>query len=213
VLIDAIRSCSLPVEIEVDFVYSLANYNPPPEVAPLNSHVGAVLAAFAGWTSEPDRGAVAIVGLGYEEDKALGAVEHVQAAETWILIPTSPVAEYTPALRAANKTLLDVVPRDHQIQYSVSTPLDLFIMLESLVYRLSQSRNPILLPFGPKLFAVCALLVACIYQDTAVWRVSAEGFDTPMDRTSSPHIFGVKAIFPYIGPPEHSERSLASLPE
>jgi hypothetical protein len=86
-VLDNLRSPILSRAFSVDFFYTLAQYDPPPQEVALNSHVGPVTPAFAGWTNNPDRGLAAIVGLGYEEDKALGAVEHVQAVEIWTYAP------------------------------------------------------------------------------------------------------------------------------
>ena len=61
--------------VDISFLYALGKFSPPPSAQSLNAHVGPVLPAFAGWSMEPDTPPVAIIGLGYEEDRALGAVE------------------------------------------------------------------------------------------------------------------------------------------
>ena len=104
-LMEVLSSEALEGELCVDFVYALAAYNPPPHNTVANSHVGAVIPSFAGWWSEPDRAVSAVVGLGYEEDRALGAVEYLQAADVWLFIPVSEVNEYSPAVRYANEVL------------------------------------------------------------------------------------------------------------
>jgi hypothetical protein len=195
-VIDHLRSRMLSCAFSVDFYYTLAQYDPPPREVPLNSHVGPVTPAFAGWTNDPDRGVAAIVGLGYEEDKALGAVEHVQAVEIWTYIPSSPIGQYSTALAKANRTLLDAVSRDHQLTYAVSNPLYLYAELESLIYRLCQQRNVILFPFGPKIFALCSILASCAHPDAAVWRVSAEGLEDATDRLASDFVFGLAVLAP-----------------
>jgi len=192
-VIDHLRKHKL--DFAVDFVYTLALYDPPPAEVPLNSHVGPVIGEFAGWTTDPDLGIAVIVGLGYEQDKALGAVELVQAVEIWSYIPLSPIAEYTAALKAANQTLTDAVSKDHQLPYEVADPVGLYANLESLMYGLSQRRNVILFPFGPKLFALCSILVACSYPQAAVWRVSEGTLGQPTDRLASEFIFGLESFF------------------
>jgi hypothetical protein len=181
-LIDAFRSAQLIGTIRVDFVYCLAAYSPPPNLNFVNKHVGPMSPQFSGWWTEPDRPTAAIVGVGYEQDKALGAIEHVQPSEVWLFFPRSPVAEYTPALNYANRSLVENVKRERGkiLQYDVDEPYALFANLESLVAGLSSRANCILLPFGPKLFALSSLLVACVHRETAVWRVS--GAEQPTDR-------------------------------
>ena len=148
-LLVQLRECRR-AKLTISFVYSLAAFTPPPEIIQANSHVGPVTPEFAGWWEEPDRALVAVVGLGYEEDKALGAVEHLQAAEVWTFVPVSEVTAYSPALVRANRTLLEGVPPNHQLAYRVQDPLACFARLESLTFGLSQERNPVLLPFGPE---------------------------------------------------------------
>jgi hypothetical protein len=195
IIIEILRDEEYKHSFAVEFAYTLAKYNPPPKEVPLNTFVAPVTPSFAGWTIDPNRGVAAIVGLGYEEDKALGAVEHVQAVEIWAYAPLSEIAEYDSDVRDANKTLLDLVINDHQLRYAVADPLALYAGLESLVYRLAQQRNVVIFPFGPKLFALCALLAACSHPEVAVWRVSAEELEDAADRLPSKFIYGLKVIF------------------
>ncbi|MEQ1844989.1 MAG: hypothetical protein ABL983_05360 [Nitrospira sp.] len=195
VLVDTLRRLDWVERVHVDFLYSLAEYSPPPDEIGPNTHVGPVLPSFAGWTTEPDRPAVAIVGLGYEEGKALGAVEHIQAAEVWAFEPVSPITQYSGDLEKANRTLLESIPRARRMTYPVSQPIDCFVILESLTNRLCQSSSPVLFPFGPKIFTLCALLVACLHPGAAVWRVSSEVGGEAADRAPSPFIFGLSVEF------------------
>jgi hypothetical protein len=179
----------------VDFVYTLAAYDPPVTSLAPNSHVGPALRSnFTGGWDEPDRAVSAIVGLGYEPDKALGAVEYLEAADVWTFTPRSEVEEYTHALMVANESLLEDVPTGHQFTYLVHDPLDCFLTLEAIVSGVMQTRNAVLLPFGPKLFALCCLLVGCIHP-VAIWRVSAQGAEPPVNRRSSNRVYGLRAEF------------------
>ena len=196
-IVDVARQSGQKTDADVTYVYSLALFTPPPkiELSQLNSHVGPVLPSFAGWWEEPDRAPVAIVGLGYEEDKALGAVELLQPAEIWVFSPVSEINEYTPALQKANLTLLESVGPEYQMTYRVHEPYDSFVQLESLIYGLSRTRNCILLPFGPKIFTLCSLLVACAAGNVPVWRVSSEGREPAVNRLGSEYIYGISTAF------------------
>jgi hypothetical protein len=156
--------------------------------------VGPIAPEFSGWWSEPDLPTAAIVGVGYEQDKALGAIEHVQPSEVWLFFPRSPVAEYTSALEYANRSLIEKVKRERgkMLHYDVDAPYALFADLESLVAGLSSRANCILLPFGPKLFALSSLLVACVHREAAVWRVS--GAEQPTDRIGH-SVYGLSVAF------------------
>jgi hypothetical protein len=186
---------SLPSDIvmHIDFAYSLsAFFDPPSQVFP-NSHVGPVSNQFCGWWGEPERPSCAVVGLGYEQDRALGAVEHIEASETWAFLPDSEIPEYRKALQDANSTLLESLPPKRLVHYRVQRPFDTFVNLESLIYGLSRTKNPILLPMGPKIFALISLIVGILHPETAVWRVSASVQESPVDRKATGDICGLSA--------------------
>jgi len=192
-LLDLFRTLSCPVV--VDFVYCAAKFSPPPRSHPPNGHVGPVTRSFAGWT-EPDRSSVALVGLGYEQDKALGAVEHIQATDVWVFSPVSAESEYASVLKTANAILLSSVPRNRVVEYIVERPFDCFVVLESLAYRISQDRVPVFFPFGPKIFTLCSMLVACLHSEkVAVWRVSAGAEEEAVDRLPSESVCGLRVAF------------------
>ena len=195
IVVDTLRTLRPGIEVTADFLYAIAKFTPPPEPLFANVHVGAVLPSFAGWTVEPELPVSAIVGLGYEPDKALGAVEHLQASEIWTFEPVSSIPEYTDALRRANRTLLGFVPERCRLQYQVERPYTLFSSLQALASSCLRSSNPVILPFGPKLFTLASLLVACSYTDVAVWRVSAGIHEPPADRQADGLVTGLSIEF------------------
>lgn len=182
-------------EIIVDFVYSLATFTPPPKEQSPNTHVGPVTASFAGWWGEPERLLSAVVGIGYEQDKALGAVEYLQAQDIWLFQPESKEIQYTDALNLANEALLKTIDARHHFAYKVHDPMDCFSRLHSLVHGLAVKSNVVLLPFGPKIFVLCSLLVAAGQDQVAVWRVSAQTDEEPVNRVGSGHCYGIRARF------------------
>jgi hypothetical protein len=201
VLVDEIRRVDHP--ILVDFVYSVAEFTEPSPMNLGNTHVGPVTSNYAGWASEPNRPSVAIVGLGYEQDKALGAVEHTQATDVWVFEPKSSVERYSTAMEEANRILLESIPEARRIEYVVERPFDCFVMLESLISRISLTASPVLFPFGPKIFHLSALLVSCLHpRRVAVWRVSTGGDETPVDRLSASPGCGLRVAF---SPPSKAE--------
>jgi hypothetical protein len=195
VVLSYLARLPLAVPLRVDFLYTLAKFSAPSQIVQANSHVGPVLPEFAGWWTEPEKPPIAILGLGYEENKALGAVEHIQASQRWTFTPVSPEADYTPVLEQANRTLLLDVAPERQLSYWVDRPFDLFVRLESLVYGLQQLGNPVILPFGPKIFALTAMLVKLLHSRVAVWRVSAQGAEPAINRKSSGNVYGLTALF------------------
>jgi len=182
-------------DIDATFVYSPALFTPPHKEAPPNSYVGPVLPEFAGWWPDPSYSTAAIVGLGYEEDKALGATEYLQASEVWTFSPISAVPAFFDAVVRANDTLLANVPEEQQSSYQLSDPVALTATIESLATGVCLRANPVILPFGPKLFALCALIVAARHRDVSVWRVSAGRAEPPVDRKPHGPIYAMTVQF------------------
>jgi hypothetical protein len=155
----------------------------------------AQLVEFAGWSCDPALPPAAVIGLGYEENKALGAVDHLQVSRIIALLPHSPIPEYSEALGKANRVLLESLPEEARTEYEVMEPCGTFQLVENVVAGLEASFNPVILPFGPKIFFVISLLVACYHPATSVWRVSAQDFEEPVDRAPSQHTVAIRAIF------------------
>jgi len=190
-IINAIRNINSPYPVETVFWYSLAEFSAPPTTFAPNSHLGPVHPSFSGWFLRPELPPVAIVGLGYEQDKALGAVEHIEAISAWAFIPRSPISQYLKHLYKANETLLESIPPERQIEYDIGFPRVCTAMLQSLAAGLANDNNVVLLPFGPKLFALCCLLVASSDDRLAVWRVSSLENEDETNRVGSSNIFGL----------------------
>lgn len=201
IVISELSQFSSELAVTVDFVYSLAEYSPPPRTVGKNIHVGPVIPEFSGWWTEPDRPLTAIVGLGYEENKALGALEHIQATDIWVFVPRSAIAQYTQALTAANADLLRATPPSRILTYDVGDPMTSLAQLESLSAGVIARKNLILLPFGPKIFVLVSLLTARIHHpEIAVWRVS--GSEEVVDRKPSKYVMGLRVVF---SPPDLSD--------
>jgi len=192
--IEVLNSATLKKPVLVDFAYSLAQYSAPPQFKAKNTHVGPVTPAYSGWWTEPDKPLTAIIGLGYEENKALGALEHIQAADAWIFVPQSSIAAYSQTLQRANKDLLEMVNGAQVLNYPVEDPFLTLSRMESLCAALLSQKNIAILPFGPKIFALVALLIARLhFPQIAVWRVS--GSEEIVDRLPSEEFIGLRAIF------------------
>ena len=134
---------------------------------------GAVRPEFVG-LSEAGWGLATLIGLGYEPDLALSAQQVLDPAETWLGIPRSDDGHFDDEVATANGILLDVVDAQNIWLYDVADPATTFFVLESIVSGLRRSHNVVLVPFGPKMFAVACLLVSLVHRmEVGVWRLSA----------------------------------------
>jgi hypothetical protein len=183
--------------LDVSFVYNLAKYSPPSESLDPTSVAEPVIPEFAGWTNYPERPPAAIIGLGYEQSRAIGIVDHLEINNAaWAFVPRGPVAEYSGSVDAANRSLYEMIGIEGRwILYDVMNPGVLYQDLNTLVDSLKHIYNPILVPFGPKIFALVAMLVAQRQGDIGVWRVSSGSLQAPVDRAPSTHTIALRVVF------------------
>lgn len=172
--------------ITAKLLYSPAEYVPPPTIEGPIVKSEPVVPEFAGWSMASGAPSVAIVGLGYEPDFALGTWEYLEASSLVAFFPTGEDARYDEAVQKANEEILKQIGEGQVYKYRVDDPVHLFIILKTLVSGYLGIARPIIVPFGPKTFAVTALLVALIHQPSVtVWRVSGDQDALPVDRQAN----------------------------
>ncbi len=176
----------------VDFVYAPSTFAPPQEDDLPISYCEPVTSEFGAWPVGTDLPTALICGLGYERDRALGVEEYLDAAGSWLFFPTGPIPEFVPEVRKANAELLEGFPPDRVIYYDLATPFATFARLQSLVSGLVDSYRPVLVPLGPKPFALATLLVGLAHSPhVSVWRVSAGQAEEPVDRPPQGDLVGL----------------------
>jgi hypothetical protein len=164
----------LDAEVSVTFIYAPAPYHPPSTKPPFIKAVEPIANEFAGWWTDLQYPTTGIMSVGYEYEKAIGAADLLELQDPWIFLPESFDSRYDSAVRDANTNLLDWSGPDRLLSYPVLDPLGTFGMLESMVAGLIGSSRVLILPLGPKIFALSAMLVGAAYApDVAVWRVSS----------------------------------------
>src|SRR5262249_5022213 len=157
--------------LELDFWYSVATFTEPIDEEAPNVAAGPVVPAFAGWATDAGIPTSLILGLGYERDQAIGAVEYIEPAEVVAFDPSGADTQYANAINDANAQLWSMRPRPpRRISYDPGQVFPTFVALEGLVSGLVRRSRPVLLPFGPKVFTLLALLAARFHPTTAVWR-------------------------------------------
>lgn len=174
-LFSLIFSVAETQEFDLVIGYVVAEFTPPPEELPPNNDICPVSENFAGWPSFPSARTSLIVGLGYEREKAEGACEYFDSNEIHVFVPTSPIVEYEASVRNNNSQLLAEATRNKlDYVYSLDNPERAFGQLVAVVADLISRSNPVILPFGPKLFFALSLIVAEIYKEVGVWHVTGE---------------------------------------
>ncbi|GAA3923928.1 hypothetical protein [Litoribacillus peritrichatus] len=173
-LLSSLLKLSKGKKFTLNILYSLAKYAPPPcEDSEPNERVEPVHELFSGWSNIPGLPVQAVVGLGYEKNKALGAIEYLESDESFVLIPSSSENNYRDDILSQNKTLLSFIDDENRLEYDVQAPVDTIYMLDSLLSGYKSQSKLVLLPFGPKLFYLCSLVAALVNPEVAVWNVSS----------------------------------------
>ncbi|BCN08122.1 hypothetical protein RPSD_00070 [Ralstonia solanacearum] len=181
------------VELNLYVCYSLAEYSVPPDAVSPNEYIAPVASQFAGWPAASQPTSL-VVGLGYEPHKAEGAAEFLDASEQWLFIPNSPIEQFRVEVEKNNEGLVERARRSNRlVEYRVDDPSATYGQLELLVSDLSRRSNPVLLPFGPKLFFAIGLLQCHEHAQAGVWAVSGERTGAVVDRRPSGCIIGFHA--------------------
>lgn len=166
----------VPSETPVDltFYYSHGKFESHPDSAPETIVINGPVNGFSGWTTQPSDPVACVVGLGFEADLALAALETLEPALTVVLIPQHEAdARFENKVRFANASLVRSQSDVRVLDYDLDHPAETMRTIERVVHSLNGRYRIAVVPLGPKLFALCGMLVATKYEDAiAVWRVS-----------------------------------------
>jgi len=172
----------------VSIVYSLSNFIPPPDTVTPVRKVCEINNTLRGSLGDLGRPTSLVIGLGYEKGKALGISHYLDSWRDYLLVPTSPIKEFEDHVLANNHDLIVQTPKERVLSYYVDNPYRTYLDLRSLTLSLKGSSRPILVPLGPKILAaICVLIGLEFTPEIAVWRVSSEYEETPIDRSFSGH--------------------------
>nr|WP_296770645.1 hypothetical protein [Rhodococcus sp. (in: high G+C Gram-positive bacteria)] len=159
--------------VRVDFLYAPAEFREPTANNASADISEPVCVELSGWSDNPALPSALVVGLGYEPERAVGAAEFLDAARIWALSPRSSDQRYDRAVGESNRSLLDSTPRPKIVYYPVNDPFETYFIIDELVRGLIRGSRVTLLPFGPKILALCAMISAFNrYPSVTVWRVS-----------------------------------------
>jgi hypothetical protein len=182
--------------LEVDFVYTPAQYTKPPRESEGATVCGPVSSFFAGWPSDPELPVAAIIGLGYEREKAVGAYEYLEPTSTALVKPVSHDPRYDSSVKSANESLFLDQNSAEVFTYPIDHAAECVELVNALVQRYQKDHRVITVPFGPKLFALCCMIVACVnYPRIGVWRISADCNSNIRDQVASEYTVALKVVF------------------
>ena len=167
--------------LSLSVLYSTAKYEaPPPEGASFIDFAPAP--GCEGWTMYPEHPLSVVLGLGYEVDQGVGAIEYLNPSGIWAFIPVGSDHRFIKDLNHANEALWPLVDRSHQLEYAINEPYLLFSELRGLVASLSRRSRVVIVPGGPKLFSALSILAKLeLGDEISIWRASTHEFNEPRD--------------------------------
>lgn len=166
---------------EIEILYSVAKFlNPPKEE--LDFLDFGPLEDFGGWTSSPEKPTTLLLGLGYETDHAIGALEFLDPSATFAFFPVGSDDRFEAEVGKANEAFFELLSPDRIVRYSVTSPYQTYWQMRSLVLSLREVSRTVLVPMGPKIF--CSLCLVCqrVFGDeVSIWRASGHSLETARD--------------------------------
>ena len=178
--------------LHVDFLYSFGEFDENLVGSEGTVLVNRPVEGLEGWPTDPDAGLTCLLGLGFESRLALAAIETLEPSQTIALMPRGEDSRYDEVVRLRNSDLLssDAIAASHD--YRVPDLLQTVLDLDASVSALTRRGRVVIVPLGPKTFALAAVLVAIAHaENVTVWRLSADDGRHPEDRLESGLLVGI----------------------
>lgn len=179
--------------LDVDWLYAPARYSTKLTESGA-VQVNDAIPGYEGW-GDPILPLHAIVGMGFEGDLVLGVLDDLEPLATWLFEPYGVSASYDRRIAAANQGLPSASSSARHFRYDVTQPYTSFLKLSAVVDDLIVTSRVVLLPLGPKIFALMCLLIGTGDDgNVTVWRLSADTGRAPVDRIPNGQILGLRGV-------------------
>jgi len=181
---------SFSEDCRVLIVYSVAKYTEPVSTE-LDFLDFSPLRGFGGWTSNPDLPAVLLLGLGYETDHAVGAVEFLDPSSTFCFFPVGSDPRFEGRVLEANAPILEIINESRLIRYPVLSPYQIYWEMRTLILSLLGVSRLVLVPMGPKIFcSLCLICQRAFGDELSVWRASGHSLENARDAEAEGSVVG-----------------------
>lgn len=168
----------------VAYFYALASFDSHEAGSESAVLVNGPLVGFEGWSRNPSLPVACVIGLGFEDQIALAALETLEPARTIAFVAESADDRFNSRVQMDNAALF-MSKEITTLKYDLVSPFHAIHALEDVVHALLPHHRLALVPLGPKLFALLCMLVALEYRDDlSIWRVSAGRAGLPQERVA-----------------------------
>lgn len=136
-----------------------------------------------------DKKIALIIGLGYEEDKALGLYEYFQNdnQDIYLFVTGKSSGEFYHKAVKNNNKLINIVDPENLLMYDLANIPHLLSTIDALVnYLINTDYRVVLAPIGPKVFTLCTMLVNLLHREVTIYRLSDGDLGEPVDRIADP---------------------------
>lgn len=192
-IISFLKNLESTKRINVYFLYSYSKFARPFNSYIRNIHIGPIKGFSS--LSIPDKPTALIIGLGYENERAFGLTEYLDA-ETYIFTADkSKGEEYYSEVQSANEILLNYTKPENIFEYSLMQLENSESLLYSVCRSLITDYRLILAPTGPKPFTLLCLLTSLRLGNIDVWRISAGENSKPINKEPDGIISCYRATF------------------
>jgi hypothetical protein len=152
--------------------------------------------AFTSWMDDPALPLSAVIGVGVENNLALGVAEYLDVSSVHAFVPVGGDPGFDALNEAANQEFFLASYLVRRSEYDIQDAFRLFTRIESLIYGIAPESRVAVVPLGPKIFALCAILAVAMSDRAAtVWRFSSAGGASPSDRSAAGPIVALVVHF------------------
>lgn len=194
-VVDVLAEVSQLRRLSVTFAYSVGDFETALAEDQTFITVNRPALSLGGWSADPYSPLIGVVGLGYESDLALAALESLEPAQTYLFEPLGADGRFDEIVWRRNESLL-MENIERVASYSVSQPLSLYRSLMSFAGAMAAEARVVFVPLGPKVFALSAALTALNHPNSAsMWRVSPGEARRPRDRRATGEFYSFEVSF------------------
>ena len=180
-------------KLEVFFCYAPATFSPPTRTGP-NLMMGPLNGFRA--LRNVSLPVALVIGLGYEEIRAAGLREYVDAARTVVFYTDPPIdPQFLVELLNNNKSLLKTIPADDRIGHSLIDMDATAVLLHETTSDLANNLRVVVAPLGVKPFSLLSMLLSARYNKFDVWRVSGCSLTPPSERLAEGRVLAYRLLF------------------
>lgn len=137
-----------------------------------------------------------IIGLGRNSDAAVDVISKIRPERIFVFLPDPAFDKsYSDFILESNRRLIKLLPADHLLTYPVDNTDEINMQLTSLCLDLRLDSRVMILPHGPKTFALISLVLAARYPDIWLWEITTKTLTTETEGIPNGEPVVAKAVF------------------